>query len=142
MSLTDKLKKPSTIIIIGILILAVVGIVTAATILYNPVDENPQGTPVDKPTPTPTATPTPTEPPPVVPTEVHLSSNNTTPFYKGDTLTMTAQLNQPVAGITITLYNNGNLAANPTAITDALGKATFNRNPTLPYNYSVTANIP
>lgn len=136
-------KKPSAFkltapIILAIIAIALVGSVAAVLIVTAP--EHVTGTPEDKPTPTPTATVEPTAPPPTY--EVHLSSNNTTPFYKGDTLRMTVEVKPPVAGATITLYNNGALAANPTQLTDASGRVTYDRNPTQPYDYTVTANIP
>jgi hypothetical protein len=132
--LINKQTKLAAIIIIALL--GTIGFVYAATVLTSP--EHVTGTPLDQPIPTPTPTPTPT--PSTQPTAIQLSSNNTDPFYKGDTLRMTAQLNQPVAGITVTLFNNGNSVAS--AITDATGKAVFDRQPTLPFDYNVTATIP
>ena len=104
----------------------------AATTLTAP--EHAAGTPTS--TPAPTATPTVTP----VATEIHLSSNNTTPFYKGWTLHIEGQLNTPTAGITVTLYNNG--AVITTALTDSTGKAVFDRQPTNAYDYTLTASIP
>jgi hypothetical protein len=117
-------KQTKLIAIIMAALLGTVAVVYAATILTSP--EQVTGIPLD--------------PLPVQPTAIHLSSNNTAPFYKGDTLHMVATLNLPVAGITVTLYNNGTSVL--AAITDTEGKAVFDRQPTLPFNYYVTATIP
>lgn len=120
------------IAIAALLLCAIIG-VGAATVLSNPADENVKATPTDKPTAT-------TTPLSTVPTEVHLSSNVTAPWYKTDFLEMTAQLNTPTEGITITLLNHGDTVV--TALTDDTGKAVFVRNPQNAFDYSVTATIP
>lgn len=123
-------------IVLGLAIALVLALATyavASGILSNPAEENVTGTPTDKPTAT-------TTPLSTVPTEVHLSSNVTAPWYKTDFLEMTAQLNTPTEGITITLLNHGDTVV--TALTDDTGKAVFVRNPQNPFDYSVTATIP
>lgn len=111
---------------------ALVG-VGAVTVLSNPADENQTGTPTDRPAATPTPVVT-------VPTEIHFSSNLTNPFYKGDTLRMTATLNTATSGITVSLLNKGTLVI--TGETDANGQVIFDRAPVNPFDYSVTATIP
>lgn len=132
-----KSKYTMPLACIAIVLLAVTGIVVAATILKNPVDENQSDTPLTPtPTPSPTASPTPSPTPVPSPTEIHLSSNLTKGhYYKTDTLRLTAQLNQPVAGINITLYNFDLPVTS--ALSDSAGKAVFNRNPQYFFNYSV-----
>lgn len=148
------MSKPQTyfskykVVIAGVLIVAltVVGIaVAASTILTNPPDENVKVDPADDPTPSvsPTSEPTQTV---VSATEIHLSSNASTPYYKSDFLQITAQLNQPVAGVTVELLNFGTpvLVNNVpvTAVTDTNGIAVFVRHPQNPTDYSVKATIP
>lgn len=135
MKLTQNIKY----LVVAVAALSLLSLAVAAVVLTAPehVTGTPQATPSPTPIPTPTPTPTPT---PIIPTELHLTSNITEPFYKGDTLRMTAQLNQPVAGIVVTLYNNG--AALTTATTDSTGKVVFDRNPTNPFDYTATALIP
>lgn len=135
---TKKSTLKSSILIAIVAILAVASLVGASVILTSP--EHIVGTPQNSPSPTPT--PEPTETPPAAPTAINLSSNISGVFYKGDTLRMTAQLNQPVAGVTVFLWNNGALLANVNATTDATGKAVFDRAPQNPFDYHVTANIP
>ena len=126
-------KKTVTIIAaVSVIALILAGIAIGITVITAP--EHITGIPLD-PTPTPTPTPT------VTPTELHLTSNNTDPFYKGDTLTMTATLTPAQTGILINLYNNGLYITNST--TDASGHAVFNRQPQLgPYDYTITAELP
>jgi hypothetical protein len=137
-------KTKTILIAVLVLVLTIAGIATAAIVLRNPEAEDPADTPL---TPTPTPAPTPTVTPIVQPTEIHLSSNLTVgSFYKGDTLTMTAQLNQPVAGINVTLWNNGlivKVGNTPvSALTDFEGKVVFNRAPLNPFHYHVKATLP
>jgi hypothetical protein len=107
--------------------LAIVGVVGAASIIAAP--EHITGTPLDpEPTPTPTTY------------TLSFSGNNTVPFYKGDTLRMTAQVSPATPGVIVTLYNNGNVVT--TATTNSLGAAVFDRNPINPFDYTVTAEIP
>jgi hypothetical protein len=133
-----KLNLKSPLIVVLIVVAALFCVVAAAVVLTAP--EHIQGTP-QNPTPSPTASPTasPSPSPTVVPTELHLSSNLTTPFYTGSTLRLTAQLNTPTAGVVITLYNNG--AVMTTAVTDASGKAVFDRAPTNAFDYTATASL-
>ena len=126
-------KNNKIVLAVAALLLCVLIAAGAATVLSNPSDENVTGTPTDKPTPTIT-------PVSFSPTEIHLSSNITAPFYKGDTLQMNATLNVPVAGITVTLLNKGSVVT--TAETDASGKVVFERAPLNAFDYSVTATIP
>lgn len=124
-------------IVLGLAIALVLALATyavASGILSNPAEENVKATPTDKPA----ATPTPTGS--IVPTEIHLSSNITDPYYKTDYLELTAQLNTPTAGITVTLLNKGDAIA--TALTDDTGKAVFVRHPQNAFDLSVTATIP
>jgi hypothetical protein len=135
-NLSTKLKSKKTLIIAVLAFLALAGVVVAAVVVTAP--EHITGTPTDKPTPTPTASPTPSpSPTPVI--ELHLSSNVTVPFYKGDTLHLTAQLSTTQTGVLITLYNNG--GAITTALTDSTGKAVFDRQPTNAFDYTVTATF-
>lgn len=138
-------KLKTALLIVLVLVATVAGISVAATVLTSP--ENISGTPLNPtPTPAPSTSPTPTPSQTVTPTELHLTSNYTEPFYKGDTLRLTAQLNQPAEGITVELYNNGEplLSAGVpvTAQTDASGQAVFDRKPQNPFNYYVVATIP
>lgn len=126
-------KTLKTIIIAVTALLLLTGGVFAAVTLTSP--EHIVGTP--QTSPSPTASP---EPTPIKPTAINLSSNISGTFYKGDTLRMTAQLNQPVADVTVFLYNNGVLLVNAT--TDETGKAVFDRAPVNPFDYHVTATIP
>ena len=123
----NKLLKYAAI---GILIIALLTVaVYAAGTIYNPVDENVSGTPTTRPTATPTPTPT------VTPTSIHLTSNNTAPFYLNDTLTMIATVSPAASGVLVTLYNKGNVVT--TEVTNSSGIVVFNRSPTVFYNYSV-----
>jgi hypothetical protein len=133
---TNTIKKFLTPTVIIAIILASVLIVggLAAVVLTNPVNENVTGTPTTIPTATPTATPTVT--PTIQPTEIHLSSNNTTPFAKGSTVKMWATVTPAQAGVNVTLINNGApLAWN---LTNSDGIATFERQPQNKYNYSIS----
>ena len=123
-----------------VLILTIAGIATAAVVLKNPVAENVIDTPID---PTPSPAPSPTTPP-TMPTAIHLTSNLTVgSFHKGDTLQLVATVNQPVAGLTVTLYNKGSIVNEaPTAYTNSAGVAVFNRQPTQTFNYSVAVTVP
>lgn len=106
------------------------GIAAAATVLSS--------NHITHPDPLPTATPTPT--PSVVPTAVTLTANDTG-IHVGDKITFTAQLNQPVAGITIKYYNNGTFYKD--YYTDSSGKAVFTRGPFgSAFDVHVTAIIP
>ena len=122
--------------LIAIAVLAVAAISGAAAVTYLTAPEYISGTPIDKPTPTPTASPTAAP----VAYEMHLTSNVTDPFYKGDTLRLTATITPAVTGASVTLYNNDNLVT--TALTDATGKAVFDRAPVNPFEYSITALVP
>jgi hypothetical protein len=147
--MTQQVKKSSfnlnknnkIVLAVAALLLCVLIAAGASTILTNPADENVTGTPTDKPAATPTPTPSST----VKPTAISLSSNITTPWYKTDFLELKAQLNQPVAGIPVTLYNKGNAVINGTtgqpviAYTDSTGLAIFVRNPQAQFDYSISA---
>lgn len=136
-----KLGLKSPLIILAIIVLTVASLVGASVVLTSP--EHIVGTPQNSPSPTPTAAPTPTpSPTPVTPTAINLSSNISGVFYKGDTVRLTAQLNQPVQGITVFLWNNGAQLANVNATTDSTGKAVFDRAPVNAFDYHVTANVP
>jgi hypothetical protein len=135
------MSKPQTyfskykVVIAGVLIVAltVVGIAVAATTLTSNHIVHPDALPT--PTPTPYQ-----PPPPVVPTAVTLSANDTG-IMAGDKITFTAQLDQPVAGIPILYFNNG--TSYDTYFTDADGKAVFTRGPFWSaYDVHVTATIP
>ena len=127
-----------TIFVAVTAIALLLGGVVAAVTLTSP--EHVADTPLT-PTPSPTPETTPEPTPNSNPTEVHFSSNLTVGhFYIGDTIRKTAQLNKPVAGINITLYNLGNVVI--TATTDETGKAVFDRTPINPFDYYVTASIP
>jgi hypothetical protein len=130
---TKKYTLKSPLVIVVIAVLAVASLVGASVILTSP--EHIVGTPQNSTSPT--ATP---EPTPIKPTAINLSSNISGPFYKGDTLRLTAQLNQPTAGITVFLHNLGTVIANTT--TDETGKAVFDRTPVNAFDYHVTASIP
>lgn len=124
-------------ILLAVVALLLCGLIAvgASTVLSNPADENVKNTVTDPPA----ATPTPAGS--ITPTEVHLSSNNTeTPWIRTDFLELTAQLNTPAAGVTITLLNKGEVVT--TAVTDETGTAIFVRNPQKSFDYSVTATIP
>lgn len=121
-----KLNKERKIALAVIAIaLVVIGIVAAVTVITAP--EHVIGTPEDRPAPPPT---------PVL----HLTSNNTTPFYKNDTLTMTATLTPAQAGIPVTLWNKGVFVT--TELTDSSGVVVFNRKPLNPFDYTVSAELP
>lgn len=122
-------------ILLAVVALLLCGLIAvgASTVLSNPADENVTGTPTDKPTAT-------TTPVSTVPTEIHFSSNLTSPFYKGDVLRMTASLNTPTPGITVTLLNKGTTVIS--GETDENGQVIFDRAPVNPFDYSVTATIP
>jgi hypothetical protein len=142
----SKPKSKLLTILAVVCLLAAVAVVSAAISLNLTAPENAANTPID-PTPKPTAAPTPTptaspSPTPVVPTELHLSSNNTTPFYKGNTLQINGTLNQPMAGVTIFLKNNGAYLANVNATTNSNGVAVFNRTPMYAFNYTITTIPP
>ena len=135
----SKVKSNKTFLIVAVVIgIALLGVAAAATMLTAP--EHVTGTPIASPTPTPTPSPSPTPAPTVAPIEFHLTSNNTTPFYKGDTLRITAQLTQAISGANVTLSNNG--APLAWLLTDASGKAVFDRSPLNPFDYTATASIP
>jgi hypothetical protein len=138
---SKKSKYKSPILIAVVALFAVASLVGAAVTLISPehIVGTPQNTPSPTPVPSPTATP---EPTPVKPTAIHLSSNISGVFYKGDTLELIAQLDQPVQGITVFLWNNGAQLAGVNATTDATGKAVFDRTPVNAFDYHVTATIP
>lgn len=146
MDVKQTLKK-LTLIIVGILLIPiVVGIAYAAsTLIRNDPAEDVTGDPITfvspSPSPTlaPTASPTPS-PSPNIPTAIHLQSNNTAPFYIGDSLHLVAVLDKPVAGINVTLYNSE--VPKASALTDDEGKVVWDRAPTLHYDYSVTFEQP
>lgn len=126
-----KITKQQKIFIAAIILSAVlIGVVVAAQTIIAP--EHITGNPIDKPEPTPT-----TEP---VTFTLHLTSNNTSPFYKGDSLEMTATLTPALSNINVTLYNNGVVIT--TTQTDSEGKAVFVRLPTKPFDYTASAEIP
>lgn len=134
--LLTKYKTP--IVVVAVVILTIASIATAATMLkVNPKEENAIDTPL-VPTPTPTASPSPT--PIVTATEIHMTSNLTVgSYYQTDYLEITAQLNQPIAGIPINLYNTVSGTTNlvTTLPSDNTGKVVFVRHPQNPFNYSV-----
>lgn len=129
-----KIQKTYLLIVAIIAVVAVASAAIAATYISAP--EHVTGTPQATPTPTPTQTPTPTP----TPIELHVTSNNTAPFYIGDTLHITATLSPAQAGITVTLYNNG--ASVATATTNTAGQAVFDRKPSLAYDYTAVASLP
>ena len=75
-----------------------------------------------------------------------MTSNLTVPFYIGDTLHLVAELNVPVAGVSVALYNNGaplivgGVAV--TGLTDTDGIVVFDRKPSLAFDYHVVATLP
>ena len=135
----STLKKPSTIILVGILIVVLsVGIVAATGVLWVPSKNNLEGNPLT-PTPVPTATPTPTPVPEPQIVSATLTGNDTLNgeyiFFRGDTLHITVTCN--ATGIRdINLYNIGSYIA--TAQTNAAGIAVFDRVVNNPYNYTAT----
>jgi hypothetical protein len=129
-----KMSKETKIILavaVAAILISVVAIGIAVTIITAP--EHVIGIPQD-PEPTPTPTPTPGS------VALHLTSNNTDPFYKGDYLTMIATLTPSQADVTVNLYNNGDWITNAT--TDASGVATITRQPFKAFDYTVTAELP
>ena len=140
--MTPKTKAVLIVLLIASVIVG--GTVAAAVILTSNHIEHPDPLPSPSlsasPTPSPTPSPSPTPTTSPVPTVVTLTANDTDIHYN-DKITFTAQLNQPVAGITITYYNNGTNYG--TYTTDAAGTATFTRGPfTGAYDIHVTATIP
>ena len=139
---TSTLKKPTTILLVGILIVILsVGIVAATGVLWVPSTNNLEGEPLT-PTPIPTATPAPPTPTPVPEPQIAsavLTGNDTVDgeyiFFRGDTLHITVTCN--MTGIRdVNLYNFGNYIA--TAQTNAAGTASFDRVVFNPYNYTAT----
>lgn len=123
-------KKQKTLLAATIIALLVItGVTIAVTIITAP--EHITGNPIPKPEPTETPDTTVT---------LSLTSNNTSPFYINDTLSMTATLTPAFSGINVTLYNNGVIVTS--ALTNSNGVAVFNRNPTKPYDYTVSAELP
>jgi len=126
------LTSTAKLVVLCLVVVAVtVGVVGAVSYLQSA--EHIQGVPQPTPTPSPS---------PNIPTAIHLSSNMSGTFYLGDTVHMIAQLDKPVAGITVNLYNGGALASNPTAITDATGTVTYDRAPSTAFDYYVVATRP
>ncbi len=141
--LISTLKKPTTIIIIGLLILVLtVGGVAASGILWVPGNNAIAGTPLT-PTPTPTASPTPSPSPSPTPRPTivgaTLTANDTNTagtyiFFRGNTLHITVTCNG--TGVRdIQLYNNA--AFIETKQTSTAGVAHFYRVVNNPYNYTV-----
>lgn len=126
-------------LIVAVIALACSLVVGVYALTIIPAPEHIINTPETSPTPAPTTSPTPS-PSPIPTITLHLTSNNTTPFYKGYTLRMVAALTPIQAGITVTLYNNG--ASVTTAQTNSTGQAVFDRAPTNPFDYTVTATLP
>jgi hypothetical protein len=140
-------KKTTIIAAIVVISLMLLAVAAASVVLSAP--EHAADTPLNPtpvPTAVPTATPSPSPVPTITPTELHLSSNLTVgSFYKGDTLHIVGTLNQPVAGITVTLYNNGVVVTvngvAVTAQTDASGKVFFDRQPQNTFDYTIKASV-
>ena len=136
--------KIKTLLIVIVTLSVVIGLVAGAVVLTSPehISGNPTPTATPSPTPTPSSSPTPT-PTTVKASAIHLTSNLTTPFYVGSTIRLTAQLNQPTAGVVVTLRNINIDGDNivDTATTNTLGVAMFDRKPTVAFEYYVTAVI-
>jgi len=124
-----KMDKKTKIVIAAtaVVILAIAGLALAVTIITAP--EHITGNPGPTPAPTPI--------PPIA--ELHLTSNNTVPFYMGDTLHLEAKLTPAQAGITVKLYNNG--VQMTTAVTDSNGVASFDRKPSGPFDFTAEAEL-
>ena len=139
--MNQKLK--AILIIATVAALLTAGVVLAATYLTSnhiahegELEPAPTPTPTASPTPTPTPSPTPVP----SPTSVTLTANDTG-IHLGDKITFTAQLDQPVADIIITYYNNSTNYG--TYTTDATGAVTFTRGPfSGAYDCYVVATIP
>ena len=126
-------KEKALLATLAILIIALAAVVVYSQTLIT-APEHITGDP--QPTPTPTATESPT--PPIA--ELHLTGNNTDPFYKGDVCHMEATLTPAEAGVTVTLYNNGNEIT--TALTNSSGVATFDRVCNNPFDFTAVAELP
>jgi hypothetical protein len=119
------------ILLVALIASLTIGIVAAAGyVTSNHITRtDPLPTPTPKPTVTPTQTPT--------FSIVTLTANDTGIMY-GDMIAFTATLDQPVAGVEITYYNNS--TSYGTYTTNSFGIATFTRGPfTGAYDIYVTA---
>jgi hypothetical protein len=125
------------ILLVALIASLTIGIVAAAGyVTSNHITRtDPLPTPTPKPTVTPSTTPEPTQTPAF--TTVTLTANDTGIMY-GDKITFIAVLDQPVAGVEITYYNNS--TSYGTYTTNSFGIATFTRGPfTGAYDIYVTA---
>lgn len=113
----DKLKA-ITLVLVVVLVAGAAGTVLALSYIFQ--ESNPVTVTVN-----PTATPEPTEEPPV--TVLTTLTASTTQVQSGDTITLYAQLNQQLQGITVDFKEGSNLVGQ--ANTDATGLATYTFTP-------------
>jgi hypothetical protein len=117
----STLKQPQTIIVIGLVILLLTGIATAAYLMTAP-----DSAPVTvNPTPTPSPTPSPTPIPQATLSQVQ---TNVTSMYVGDKLRLTTTVSDGTAGLIVNFYEKSGAAVG-SATTNATGTATLTITP-------------